>query len=387
MIRTAAPSGMASQVAESASARPAAASTIATPQRFGEHHNAFGFLRLLFASLVIVAHTPELMDGDRSRELLTQAFHGLTFGDLAVDGFFVISGYLIAGSYLTSRSALSYLKKRVARIYPAYALASIICVFLVGRLAGGHIARGAVHQLASALVNIVRLTPPVLPDAFAGTHYPALNGAAWTIRYEFGCYLLILLLGVTRLLGSWRVIGMGAALFLLIDVLNVSGLLPQLSSHVGLSALLLSMVHLAGLFLAGSVWYLLRDRIVFSIRNACLAAVGLLVSLALPPISNAGFAVFGGYLIFLAAAWGSGSVLARINNRNDISHGLYLYAWPIEKLLLLWHVSSSLLVVGAATWLLAAACGAASWFALEKPVMALARPRRSLGRLTSVSPH
>jgi hypothetical protein len=54
----------------------------------GERDNNFGSLRLLFAALVIVSHSPELMDGNRSREILTQDFGTLSFGDLAVGGPF-----------------------------------------------------------------------------------------------------------------------------------------------------------------------------------------------------------------------------------------------------------------------------------------------------------
>ncbi len=50
--------------------------------------NHFNFLRLMFASLVILPHAFELVDGDRSRELLTQLFGTLSFGELAVDGFY-----------------------------------------------------------------------------------------------------------------------------------------------------------------------------------------------------------------------------------------------------------------------------------------------------------
>lgn len=61
--------------------------------------DGFGFVRLLLATLVIVPHTTELIDGNRSRELLTSIFGTLSFGEIAVNGFFVVSGFsLLAAS-------------------------------------------------------------------------------------------------------------------------------------------------------------------------------------------------------------------------------------------------------------------------------------------------
>ena len=85
--------------------------------------NNFGLLRLIFASMVIVSHSPLLLDGDRSREFLTRIFGTLTGGDVAVDGFFLISGYLITKSFIDTPAIVSYLKRRVARIVPGYAIA------------------------------------------------------------------------------------------------------------------------------------------------------------------------------------------------------------------------------------------------------------------------
>jgi peptidoglycan/LPS O-acetylase OafA/YrhL len=48
-------------------------------------NNNFGFLRLLFAALVVVSHSPELVDGNTSREILTQIFGTMSFGGIAVD--------------------------------------------------------------------------------------------------------------------------------------------------------------------------------------------------------------------------------------------------------------------------------------------------------------
>lgn len=57
-----------------------------------ERDNAFGAVRLLLASLVIAAHTPELIDGNPERELLYRVFNQFSLGALAVNGFFLVSG-------------------------------------------------------------------------------------------------------------------------------------------------------------------------------------------------------------------------------------------------------------------------------------------------------
>ena len=85
-----------------------------------ERKNNFGFLRLLFATMVVVSHSPELLDGNRSREILTRLFGTMSFGEVGVHGFFIISGYLITKSFVESRSTGSYLTKRFLRIFPGY---------------------------------------------------------------------------------------------------------------------------------------------------------------------------------------------------------------------------------------------------------------------------
>ena len=80
-------------------------------QTVDDRNNNFGFLRLLFAILVIVSHSPEAIDGNRSREILTNIFGTISFGEFAVDGFFMISGYLIYKSYQNSTSFKNYIFK------------------------------------------------------------------------------------------------------------------------------------------------------------------------------------------------------------------------------------------------------------------------------------
>lgn len=338
--------------------------------RFGRHQNAFGFLRLVFASLVILSHTPELIDGNRHREILTRLFGTLSFGELAVDGFFLISGYLITGSYLKQAEIWSYLRKRIARIYPAFIAASLACIFVVAPLGGGRI---DFETLRVAALRIVILQGPDVPGAFANSPYPFLNGAMWTIAYEFRCYLLVPALGLLGIYKrSWALVALTAAT-ILIDTLGSSNLLTEHSQYADLH----NTLRLLYMFLVGTIFYVRRDSIKFTRPKLMLAASLLFPCLFVDLLAEPALAVLGGYLLFAAAESGGRTVLARMNNDDDISYGLYLYAWPIEKLLLWFAPSLNIAIVGLVTWIGAMALGALSWFSLEKPIMQALRSPRS----------
>src|SRR5262249_36023778 len=146
--------------------------------------------------LVIVSHSFGLMDGDYSREPLARLFGSLALSDIAVDGFFVISGYLVTQSFESSHSVLSYLRKRVLRIYPGYCVAFLVSIFIVAPLTGG--ALSDITWIAA--FNMLLLQMPSVPNVFNGLHFPVLNGAMWTIAYEFRCYLAVVVLGLLGLL-------------------------------------------------------------------------------------------------------------------------------------------------------------------------------------------
>jgi peptidoglycan/LPS O-acetylase OafA/YrhL len=86
----------------------------------------------MLAIAVIVGHTPELLDGNRSREPFTRLFGVLSLGEVAVDGFFLISGYLLTSSLLSNPSLRRYFVHRITRIYPGFLVAFFFCVFAAG---------------------------------------------------------------------------------------------------------------------------------------------------------------------------------------------------------------------------------------------------------------
>jgi peptidoglycan/LPS O-acetylase OafA/YrhL len=361
------------------------------PKRFGDHHNAFGVLRLFLAALVIVSHTPELADGNSGREVLTRLTGTLSSGGLAVFGFFIVSGYLITGSFVQSTSLASFAKKRIARIYPAFVVSSLLCLFVVAPLAGTVLDLGSPRVWIGSIVRIAILAQPRVEGAFPGQYYndpiSALNGAAWTIQYEFACYILAALLGLA---GLYRRRGGVAllALVLLIAAQTVpADAIAALTKGRVFAGAPAFIFKLPGMFLTGAAFYVYRDRLRLSIAGSIVAAAGLCIILPIAPLTDIGVAIFGGYLLFAAARFGGDTMIGRINDRNDISYGLYLYAWPIEQLLIRYVGSASLVLLGMMTLILAAACGWASWLLVERPVLLWVKRRRVAAphRSTAVS--
>lgn len=94
----------------------------------------------------------------------------MTFGSLAVYGFFLISGFLVSGSYLNSRDARSYMLKRSTRIYPAFVAASLVCLAIVAPLSGASFAAYSPAHIIKALLRMAILARPTVEGAFPGWH-------------------------------------------------------------------------------------------------------------------------------------------------------------------------------------------------------------------------
>ena len=114
---------------------------------------------------------------------------GVDFGFIAVDLFFVLSGFVIAASYdrrLASGLGVgAFLRVRVIRLYPLYALGTMIGVATVlcsqvarVRIGGG---AGLLHALCYAAVMLP--TPPA-PGGWADAALYPLDDPAWSLFFE-----------------------------------------------------------------------------------------------------------------------------------------------------------------------------------------------------------
>ncbi|HEY0565127.1 MAG TPA: acyltransferase, partial [Terriglobales bacterium] len=147
--------------------------------------NNFDLARLLLASMVVLFHCAALSGSPALHLLRSVDRHA------AVEGFFVISGFLIFASYERCRSVADYARKRAARILPGYWLSTALCLAIV--FAFTH----RLHVLKFLIANLLFLN--FLQPGVAGVFDrnpadAALNGSLWTIKIEVMFYVCVPLL-------------------------------------------------------------------------------------------------------------------------------------------------------------------------------------------------
>jgi peptidoglycan/LPS O-acetylase OafA/YrhL len=338
-------------------------------------NHQFDLLRILFAILVVYSHAFELTDGNNKRELLCRITHqDFSFGMLAVDGFFLLSGYLIVKSWMSKPKLLDFTRKRFLRIAPGYAVATLTTTYVIGFLAPTE-----AHQLSHLRLDFARsllfIFPPSSPDVFPGNHDRILNGSLWTILFEFRCYVLVAIFGILGLLRK-PVLWLSATAVLLVFLLrqDLALALPWSTEMLTLLGKPDRIARLAAVFFVGGCFYLYRSKVPFTPVLAIASVVSILiVRLAFPASIETAFVLGGSYLLFYfthrpiaAFAW--------MSNVPDVSYGLYLYAWPVESYLI-WKFHASPWVVFFQATLISICLGWLSWTLVERPALSL-RPSR-----------
>jgi peptidoglycan/LPS O-acetylase OafA/YrhL len=126
-------------------------------------------------------------------------------------------------------------------------------------------------------------------------------------------------------------------------------------------------------YLAGVVFYLFRDRLRLNAWGASLALIVLLAASWVNVGWTVVFPVAGAYLVFYVA-FAPWIRMQRVGRFGDFSYGTYLYAFPIEQLLVMRFGH------GVAPWLLFALAtpltllaAVVSWYAVERRFL---RPER-----------
>ncbi|MCX7523026.1 acyltransferase [Microbacterium sp. STN6] len=348
--------------------------------------NSLNFVRLLLAATVIVWHAFVL--SGRS----TDWPYGVQLvSDVPVDGFFAISGFLLAGSWLHSPNLLRYLRNRFLRLMPAFFTCLILVAFVIAPITA-LIQQGSAASVFSGPHSAWQY---VLHDSNLsmdfydvggtprGVPVPGVwDGSLWTLYWEATAYLALAILGVAAILRRRWATAVIFALVWLMALALALGLLPD-------EYRIRSVSRLGLMFLAGALIQLYGDKIparrgLFAVALALLAAGALLPNYRLIAAPALAYSVI----------WIGGRLTApalQLKDR-DISYGLYIYAMPFQQILLMLGAARlPLAIFVVASLAITVPVAMASWFYIERPMLRLKasswRSESSIGLRHFRTPH
>lgn len=337
--------------------------------------NNFNVLRLVASSAVIFSHAFEIAANEHDFFQNTIGYSG---GWLAVSAFFSISGFLIYRSIVRSQSVRDYFLSRCLRILPGLWVMLILTTIVLGvffSTIGLTEFAGNPQSINYLFGNGVLYFPRyVLPGVFEQNHLNAVNGSLWTLRFEFTCYLITLLLFLFGFYRSSR-----AFIFLIaLMVIGYFGLLGLAAWSGNLSNILFdgsSISKLHRLWFAFFLGILVGRYIdVFQPRLWMVIASGMtcVVLFRTPFFATALIAFLAATLFWFAFL--QGRWLEPFRRMHDYSYGIYIYAFPVQQAVAQLIPELSPFGNGLLSLAITTPLAALSWYFVEKPALAL-KPR------------
>ena len=340
----------------------------------GHPRNSFDAVRMFAALCVLLGHQFDFAGYPHPRV----GPLGIKLADTGLYIFFAISGYLVFRSLRRDGRTTRFVAARVLRIYPGAAVNTVACVVFGAAITTvGQAAYWSDPSTWSFLAhNIAIAVPPTgfrLPGVFEDTPTPIVTAPIWTLKYELLCYLVLfagfklLRGGVARVkvaLLAAEILVVGAFVYgLLVPAPNKPGL-DGLYGYEQVHVLRFFVVFFAGALRAACEPLSGQARLLFVALPA-----GLIVFGPGPEVARAGVLLTLGILmievgltpVFFSAAY---------QRLGDLSYGTYLYAVPIQKLLIARaYDGRNFAAVTAASLCAILACAFLSWRLVERPAL------------------
>lgn len=345
-----------------------------TSSDFSGFRNNFGALRILLAAAVVFSDSFLLGDGVTDADPMKRFNHHQPItGHVAVDLFFIMSGYLVALSLMRDSSLPRYFWHRIRRVYPGFILAAVFSFLIVLPLAGGRITPpGHLGVAGDFFYRTLRLGAPTYAWAFATNPFPGeANLSLWSIPYGFWCYILAAVLSAIGVLRP-RIL---AVLLVLAIAFGVWALAvhwfpaPRWTlatiGYPGMWARLLPM------FLSGLLLGSLKDKVPVKGWIAVAALAGLAIAAQIPLAWAPIMAIAGAYLLFYAA-YTSKLRLWQATAWGDPSYGMYLLSFPMQQMIVRSYThgvagrTMSPYLLFAISLPVSLAAGYASWWLVER---------------------
>lgn len=324
-------------------------------------NNNLTFIRLVAALSVIYGHTSAVVAGAPADWVAVTTGYAF-LGGVAVDLFFLISGFLVTASILKG-GVKNYVVSRVLRIYPALWVNLILVTFVLGSIVttlsvGEYLTDSDTWTYFLGLAFTYK-GGFFLPGVFTQNHDHAVNGSIWSVLIEVWLYVVVAFFYIFGIMRNRAIFN--TVFFVLIVVLWSDK--SDLSASLGGA----TSLHVCLFFYIGSFLYINRNEIPVS-------PYFMLIALFLSGITLGTEKFAYGYILLLVTFFCTVSFLKQfswMDKWGDYSYGVYLYGWPAQQLTAWVFPNFS----GAHNFLTASTvafvCSVASWHLVEERALRL----------------
>lgn len=348
-------------------------------------NNSFDFIRFVLTTLVIYSHSKILLYGIEGDILASFTANQINFGQLAVFGFFVLSGFLITQSLEASNSYIDYYLKRFLRIFPAFLCSLLLIAFILGPFLSelsmrDYFFTSSNNSPYSFIFNNITFNifsySWTVNDLFSANSFPSsANGSMWTLKHEFAMYLILPILSYFLFLKQRKFMLVSLVITITLSFLNIKSNymflhLPGETFWVFGVNEYSQFIKLASYFLAGSIMYLYKDKILINKRFLLLAILFVLVGGALGKLQ---------YVLLLTLPYiiiciGVGFKYPRFSKYGDFSYGLYIYAFPVQQTIsYLFGDNLNVFSFFVSSFIITLIISILSWIYIERPALNLKR--------------
>ena len=336
--------------------------------------NNFNLIRLLCAWGVLFAHSYVLILNKPPLTDPFQSYFGVGMGTFFVTVFFSISGFLIFRSLDRSQNLKKYGLSRCKRIIPALLVVVLLTVFVLGPTT----TEMSLSQYFSSvdtwryLLNINILNPHTqfnLPGVFLNNHHPhSVNGSLWTLPIETWMYVLTALMYIVNLLLKRHAPQYKTILWTIGFVSIAVYACFKAESYLNTQQFeKYSILFFACTFTISSLFYHFRRHIGVS------WTIAILLVLCTPIFKNSWwyplyFSLTITYVVLVLAFLPAGFIRA-FNQFGDYSYGLYIYAFPVQQVLVLLHPNINFSTMLICSTFFSLVLAALSWHLVEGPIL------------------
>ena len=332
-------------------------------------NNNFDFLRFIFALLVVISHAYTLSGENVNNQFLYQITDGqIELSNIGLNGFFILSGFLIFKSLEKSKNLLVFFWKRFLRIFPALFIMLLITLLVLSFAYNDYILISLNRDFYTYLPRNLTLyyLQFSIKGIFENNPYPnTINGSLWSISYEFTMYILLSTLIFFR--KSSKLVALLLFISFVLLFIGYNFYYDRFAGIIFYSMIGKHFFNLGAFFIGGSLLAALKFE---KFESKRLLLLGVFTVLLLAVYFD--FYNYVKHIVLTLFIILTGLIpirhIDKFGRIGDMSYGIYIYGFPVQQTLMYFfkfnHIQ--LLIISV---LISILFGYVSWHFIERKML------------------